>query len=223
VPTNYRATIRRHFLGQALPPPIALRVRLASVAVGTADLALGQLCLDRAPRKTTSRHIADVPKLVAHVIELENDRVGLATVDTRVFGLVSLKSRLVLGIHAQPGDADMFDVARSVPLIPDALVLDQAGEAPELTFRLSTVSESEGRKRLPVSAPPAEPEVDDVHRVLVPKSASREKSYFCVGGKNLAKSAGSTSASCSSGNRTTPASRNARATNSPQEYFPNGS
>src|SRR5260221_13092792 len=47
------------------------------------------------------------------------------------------------------------------------------------------------------------------------KSPSREKSYFFCGGKYCAKSAGSTSASCSSGKRTTPASRKSRATSSP--------
>lgn len=75
--------------------PTALASRLPPMAICAAHFALRDLGLDGLPRKSRHSHVRDVRKLLADMVELKNDRVGLATVDTTVIREVLPHARLI--------------------------------------------------------------------------------------------------------------------------------
>jgi len=154
------------------------------------------------------------------MIEVEHDKIRFSAIDAGMLGEIREHARAVGRADALPLGVNIGDVTFAIALIPGLLVNALARLAPSLPELMLSVLEAEFADRLGKSTTRAGL---GVHRSSIAKSARREKVYFFAGGKNVAKSAGSTSASCSSGNSTTPASRNARATNSAQEYLPSGS
>jgi hypothetical protein len=59
-----------------------LPIRLLSVAIGAADLALSHLRYDALERNTSPCHIADAEFFFANVIEFKHYRVSLSAINT---------------------------------------------------------------------------------------------------------------------------------------------
>jgi hypothetical protein len=62
--------------------PVTSPGRAAQVIIRADHLALGNLRKDAAPRIATAHHVGDIHNLVSLVIELQDDDIPLAAVDT---------------------------------------------------------------------------------------------------------------------------------------------
>jgi hypothetical protein len=106
-------------------------------------LALGNLFEDRLPDKSGPGHGRDVGPFVPKVVELQNDRVSLATINARVGCQVLPHAKLVLfradGSHL----LHVREMVVPVSQIPEVLLFDVAGLAPRLTNPSLSILEAE--------------------------------------------------------------------------------
>jgi len=88
------------------------------MAICASDLALGDFFLNRSPGEARSDEIADVGSFVPQVIEVEDRRIGLATVNTRMFKQIGTDEPLEDGSRIAAPLAHVGYVAPSVPNVP---------------------------------------------------------------------------------------------------------
>jgi hypothetical protein len=118
------------------------------VAVGADDLASSHLGIDGLERRTIGYQRGDRCGLLADVIELQHDRIGLAAIDARML------SEVVKDIRAQASDPVLLGCLRLTPMkVPSrAKVLREAWPA--------------------VPLPPIAEAVEALERQLVPAPAT---------------------------------------------------
>ncbi len=117
---------------------------LAAMSVDAADDAFRDFSLDRVPGETTGDHVRDLVILLpGNVIELEYDRIDLATHDAGVLPQIR--------VHTNPVDAgalcthglDVRDVPLTILCIPLALVPRHALATPRLQLMGRLVAQLE--------------------------------------------------------------------------------
>jgi hypothetical protein len=127
------------------------------MAIRTPNLALCDLFLDRFPLEAVSDHLRDVAHLgPTHVVELENNGVGLAAIDARMREQVRMYERPRRGhphILVVPNSTHLTFVIVSMTF---GLIRREAGFAPGLKVIRVTPSLREIDPRFQNSAPETE-------------------------------------------------------------------
>ena len=121
-------------LGGAVVAAVPLRRCLAAVAIGATYGAFLQFGLDRRPREGSRDHLADIPPLVAQMVEFEDYGVGLSAVHAWMHGFEGQQPGLVGRIHPTSGHPYSFEVGGPITPVPVSFVFDETTQAPELTF-----------------------------------------------------------------------------------------
>jgi hypothetical protein len=116
---------------------------LSTVAIAATNLALRDLAFDDGPGETGSKHVRDVLPFVGHVVELKDDWIRLAAVDTRVRGQILPRSRSALECGSSEVHFDAFLLVVGIAEIPLSLVFSHALATPSKAFTSPPVTDVE--------------------------------------------------------------------------------
>jgi hypothetical protein len=111
------------------------------VAIGADNFAAGYFLGDTSPTRTFRNEVSDGGPLIGDVVEVQDDDVGFAAVDTRV------STKVINGLLARyctPPALRLLDLV-SVQLPALAKVLTEAVPAPPLVIRPASVEVRDGQ------------------------------------------------------------------------------
>src|SRR5688572_12926476 len=122
------------------------------MAVAAAYFAFGDLNLNRGPREALPKHVRHIFALIAQMVELEHDGIGLAAFHAGMLAEVIPCAILMLSRAALVVLTNAFQLMVPISDVPITFVLGHAVATPRLPFASVSVSDAEFVIQLPQTA-----------------------------------------------------------------------